>query len=129
MGELSEGKLPSARGQFSVLESTPEALERLARGAQQPRETAKRISNPGRVAARGDLRTAFGVRDLRRIKPRVGAVAPTRGYRLQRLRRTRVWKLATGNWNLPVPPTPTFFKSMTSGGAGLGTLGGRKDEV
>ena len=53
-----------------------------------PRETAEGIINPGGVAAgRGDLRTAFGVRAPPHARPRVGAVAPTRGYRLQRLRR------------------------------------------
>ncbi len=53
-----------------------------------PREAAEKITNPGGVAGgSGDLRTAFGVRAPPHARPRVGAVAPTRGYRLQRLRR------------------------------------------
>ncbi len=46
-----------------------------------------KVTNPGWVAEGGDLRTAFGVRPFQPTKPRVGADAPTRGYRLQRLRR------------------------------------------
>ena len=68
---------------------TPEALQPLARGAKQPRVTRSQgDTNPGRVAAPPNPRTAFGVRDDSNTKPRVGAPAPTRGYPLQRLRRT-----------------------------------------
>ena len=38
------------------------------------------------------------------------------------------WGGGVSSSQLP-PSTPTFFKSMTSGGAGLGTLGSRKDEA
>ena len=103
-------ELPDSRCLFA----TPEALKRVARGREAiPRETAAGIINPGGVAAgNGDLRTAFGVRAHQHARPRVGAVAPTRGYRLQCLRRTggravrgfrRVGApgLQSGFWELP----------------------------
>ncbi len=60
--------------------------------------------------------------------PRVGAFAPTRGYRLKRLRRRpSVWHLGTGDWqlgnlNLQTDNCPPHFTLPTQG-LGLQTSG------
>ncbi len=85
----------------------------------------------------GILRTAFGVRIHFHALPRVGAFAPTRGYRLQRLRRWgscrspdgRGRRRPTDERTTPIPiPTPTpkggsaqFIGELESGNSPPGT--------
>jgi hypothetical protein len=78
---------------------TPEALKRIARGAKQPRvRVTQGVTNPGRGCRLPDLRTPPGC-GFHFDTPFPGCVLrTTRGYRLQRLRRTD-WQLVTGNFS------------------------------
>jgi len=90
----------SATGRpWSCLWGTPEALKRVARGAKQPRVMGTPgVTYPGRGCRLPNLRTPAGVR-IQIDTPFPGYVLrTTRGYRLQRLRRTdSCWQLETSH--------------------------------
>jgi hypothetical protein len=99
--------------QFPVPSSqlpAPEALKRIARGrAAHPGKRRKRSPTLEGLQPGAEIfAPPSGCVPIKTQEPRVGAFAPTRGYRLQRLRRT-----------LPAPRGPTPFHRLPLRGTEL----------
>ncbi len=116
---------PVPRGQ----RSTPEALKRVARGREAHPGKRKNGSPTleGLQQRGGRFAPPSGCVLVKTREPRVGEVAPTRGYRLQRLRRNgghaghgfrRVGApgLQSGNRQLPFHPPPDVVGYLSRSG-------------
>ena len=103
---VASSQKPVARGQ----RPTPEALKRVARGREaHPGKRRKRSPTlEGLQQGVGIFAPPSGCVLINTQEPRVGAVAPTRGYRLQRLRRAggRAGQGIILRTCIPHPPSP-----------------------